>query len=61
MALPIPFITGAVAGAAITYVFKDQSSMQWINDVSDKLKDTTSSLWGSLKTTTEETVEDVKK
>lgn len=61
MALPIPFISGAVVGAAVTYVVKDHAIMQWVSDTGDNIKDAASSLIGSLKKKPEAAAKKAKK
>lgn len=44
MLLTLKFLSGAALGAVTTYVYKDESSKQWLGERSKKLKDKAGSL-----------------
>lgn len=47
--LPIGILAGAAIGAATTYIYKDESSRQWLGEMSTKVKEGTQSLMDKFK------------
>lgn len=58
--VPVSFVTGAVMGAAATFVYKDEGVKQWFKDTSSSIGDSVSGLF-KKKEKPVETVENVEK
>lgn len=59
MVIPLNFVAGAVIGAVTTYVYKDDSSKEWLRETGNKLKEGTSSFMSSFKKKADDTSESV--
>lgn len=56
--LPVGILAGAAIGAATTYVYKDETSRQWLGEMSAKVKDGTQSLMSKFKKEDEDVVQE---